>query len=175
METMFQRILQGGPISRLRRNHGLEHATIHLLSARYPRTTLVGRSDTQGFYLYGEVPTHAVSEAAQQALQRLRNGERHLALHPNCGTNLLMGGLLASLSAYASLFPVRQDERWTDRLSRLPFAIMLTTLALIVAQPLGIAAQRHLTTSGDPGDMQIAEIRHLSPRGRAVHRVLTSS
>ncbi len=171
---MLRRILKFGPIARLRRNHGLEHATIHLLSARYPRATLVGRSDTRGFYLYGEIPTHAVSEAAQQALDRLRSGERHLALHPNCGTNLLTGGILASLSAYFSLLAARKDESWSDRLARLPFVIMLTTLALILAQPLGIAAQRHVTTAGDPGDMEITEIRHLSSHGRAMHRVLTS-
>lgn len=175
MEPMLRRILETGPIVQLRRNHGLEHATIHLLSARYPRATLVGRADTSGFYLYGEVPTHAVSEAAQQALDRLRNGERHLALHPNCGTNLLMGGIMASLSAYFSLLAGRKDEHWTDRLARLPFVVMVTTLALILAQPLGMATQRHVTTAGDPGNMQIEEIRHISPRGRMVHRVLTTS
>lgn len=175
MDTVLRRILDKGPIAQLRRNHGLEHATIHLLSARYPRATLVGRADTRGFYLYGEVPTHAVSEAAQLALDRLRNGERHLAVHPNCGTNLLMGGILASLSAYFSLLAVREDENWTDRLARLPFVVMLTTLALILAQPLGIAAQRHVTTAGDPGDLEIIEIRNLSPRGRVMHRVLTTN
>lgn len=170
---MLQRFLERGPIARIRRNHGLEHATIHLLSAQYPRATLVGRADRGGFYLYGDVPTHAVSEAAQGALERLRRGERHLAVHPNCGTNLLTAGLLASLSAYVSLLQVRDDETWTDRLARLPFLIVITTLALVLAQPLGMAVQRHLTTAADPGELEIQEIRHLSPNGPVVHRVLT--
>ncbi len=172
---MLQRMLTRGPIARIRRNHGLEHATIHLLSARYPHTTLIGRADSDGFYLYGEVPTHAVSEAAQNALSRLRAGEGHLALHPNCGTNLLAGGLLASLAAYFALLSSGRNENWTDRLAKLPFLIVVTTLALVVSQPLGMATQRHLTTDANPASLEIKEVRHLSPGGRAVHRVLTSS
>lgn len=172
---MLRRLLESGPIARIRRNHGLEHATIHVLSSRYPRTTLMGRADTGGFYLYGNIPSHAVSEAAQQALDRLRQGEGHLAVHPNCGTNLLTAGLLASLSAYATFLGLRDDESWSDRLARLPFLIVVTTLALLLAQPLGMAAQRHLTTAADPAGLEIKEIRNLSPTGSAVHRVLTRS
>ena len=172
---MLRRILEKGPIARIRRNHGLEHATIHLLSSRYPKATLMGRADTGGFYLYGNVPSHAVSEASREALRRLRQGEGHLAVHPNCGTNLLTAGVLASLTAYASLLGLRDDESWSDRIARLPFLIVVTTLALLVAQPLGMAAQRHLTTASDPGALEIDEIRNLSPTGSAVHRVLTRS
>lgn len=168
-------MLERGPIARIRRNHGLEHATIHLLSSRYPRATLMGRADTGGFYLYGNVPSHAVSEASQEALRRLRQGEGHLAVHPNCGTNLITAGVLASLSAYVSLLGLRDDESWSDRLARLPFLIVVTTLAILVAQPLGMATQRHLTTASDPAGLEIKEIRNLSPSGSAVHRVLTRS
>ena len=54
----------------IRRNHALEHATIHLLSARHPHLSLVGRSDTAGFYLFGNVPTELVDEAVHEALSR---------------------------------------------------------------------------------------------------------
>jgi hypothetical protein len=41
---------------------------------------------------------------------------------------------------------------------------------LIVAQPLGAAAQRHLTTSSQIGKLEVIEVRR---SGARVHRVLT--
>ncbi|MGA9191174.1 MAG: DUF6391 domain-containing protein [Anaerolineales bacterium] len=157
---------------RTRRNHALEHATIHLLSARLPNTPMVGRSDSRGFYLYGNVPTEALESAVHHALDRLRRGEHQLAIHPNCGTNLLTSALFAGTVAFFSLMGIGQS-RWRDRLSRLPIAILGTTMALIVAQPVGTAAQKYLTTQGDPGSMEISRIRRIRSGPTGLHRVLT--
>ncbi len=134
---------------------------------------MIGRADARGFYLYGEVPTEAVREAVDEALNRLRAGEHQLAIHPNCGTNFLTAGLLAAGTSFFSLAGGR-DDRWRDRLHRLPLAIFATTLALMLAQPLGSAVQQHVTTLADPGNLGVAEIRRLD-RGRTIHRVLTKS
>ena len=165
-------LLNSTLISRVRRNHGLEHATIHLLSARYPRTWLVGRSDVSGFFLMGDVPGEAVAQAAQSALERLRAGERRLAIHPNCGTNFLTAGLLAALGSYFALLG-GNTQRWRDRLERLPLAVMTAVAALLVAQPLGTAAQRHLTTRGDMDGMQILAVKRLHRGRTAIHRIFT--
>ncbi len=45
-----------------------------------------------------------------------------------------------------------------DRLSRLPSIVLMSTFALILAQPLGLALQQHFTTLGDPGDTEIVNI-----------------
>ena len=68
-------------VSRVRRNHGLEHATLHILSQRYPKRSLAGHSDTGGFWILGDVSIEDVYEAVEEALSRLRNGEKHLAVH----------------------------------------------------------------------------------------------
>jgi len=133
---------------------------------------MVGRSDSRGFYLYGNVPTDALDSAAHHALERLRQGEHQLAIHPNCGTNLLTSGLFAGAVAFFSLMGIGQS-RWRDRLSRLPMAIFGTTMALIVAQPVGTAAQKYITTQGDPGGMEITSIRRMRGGTTALHRVLT--
>ncbi len=171
MANPLQRILHNPLWLRIRRNHALEHATIHMLTARKAKTSLIGRADPGGFYLYGDVPTEEVREAVDEALQRLRAGEHHLAIHPNCGTNFLTAGLLAAGASFFSLASGR-DDRWRDRLERLPLAIFATTLALILAQPLGAAAQQHITTMGDPGKLRVVGIRRMK-RGRTVHRILT--
>ena len=156
----------------IRRNHALEHATIHLLSARHPRVSLVGRSDAAGFYLLGNVPTLSVDEAVHEALARLRAGEYALAIHPQCGTNLLTSALLASAGSFLALAGGRQ-QTWRDRLDRLPMAIVTAVLGLIVAQPLGTAIQRKVTTSGDIGTLDVVSVRRLRAGHAALHRVLT--
>ena len=91
-------LLDSPAISRIRRNHGLEHATIHVLTQKNPRRQMAGHSDAGGFWLLGNLTTEEVQQAATEALSRLRSGERDLAIHPNCGTNLVTSGLAAGLA-----------------------------------------------------------------------------
>jgi hypothetical protein len=157
--------------SRIRRNHGLEHATLHLLAQRHSGRSMAGYSDAAGFWLMGDVPTEDVHSAVNEALRRMRAGEHRLALHPFCGTNFATAGILASLAAFAALTGVGRS--WRSRLERLPMAASLATLALIVAQPLGLMLQENVTTSGDPGDLEIVEVRPVRRGQMPAHRVLT--
>lgn len=170
---MLDRLLSSPILSRIRRNHGLEHATIHVLSQRYPGTPLVGRSDVRGFFLYTQLPIEAVRQSITEALERMRAGEHRLAIHPNCGTNFLTAGVLATMASYFSFYGGR-DERWQDRLARLPLAVFVTSMALILAQPLGNAAQLHLTTQGDPEGLQVDAIVPLRRGHNRLYRIFTS-
>lgn len=165
-------LLEQPVIKRLRRNHALEHATIHVLSRRFRGVTLVGRSDARGFVLYGEVPTVAVAEAADEALKRMRAGEHHLAVHPNCGTNFVTMGVLGGLAATAALVGARGLRA---KFGRLPTVFLATTAALILAQPLGLSLQQHVTTLSDPGGLEIAGVTRLARGALTVHRVDTAS
>ena len=78
-------ILEMPLIVRIRRNHALEHATIHVLTQYNPRRHLVGRTTASGFYIYGEVEIEEVAAAVSEALARLRGGEHDLAVHPQIG------------------------------------------------------------------------------------------
>lgn len=173
LRSLIRRLLNFSPVSQVRRNHALEHATIHILSGRVPNRPLIGRADRHGFYLYGDIPTDEVERAARDALTRLQAGERELAIHPNCGTNLLTAGTLASLGALAA-FSTGPNNRVRDRLARLPLAISASVFGLILAQPLGAAAQRHITTDGNPQGLSIIGVQRYREGGPPVHRVLTS-
>lgn len=64
-------------------------------------------------------------------------------------------------------------EEFRDKLERIPLAASLATLALMLAQPVGLQVQERVTTSGKPGELQVVEI-FASQRGRIkAHRVLT--
>jgi hypothetical protein len=163
-------------IRQVRRNHALEHATIHVLSSRVRGLRMAGRSDATGFVLVGDVPTESIQRAVDDALSRLRRGERRLAIHPNCGTNLVTTGYLTSL---AGLLTTRGASRRDDMVSRLPLVMTSMLAAILISQPIGTWLQRHVTTDGDPADMTIIDItRHQVPwlGGKMVlHRVNTRS
>ncbi len=169
--SWFQAFLNLPFLSRIRRNHGLEHATLHILSQRNPGINLAGHSDIGGFWLLGDVEDEQVESAVHEALQRLRGGENHLAVHPNCGTNFVAAGTLAGVAA--ALAMLGSGKRLRDRLERIPLAASFATLALMLAQPLGLRLQEQVTTSGSPGNLQVTEII-ASRRGRLnVHRIVT--
>ncbi len=170
MPNTLDTLLATPVLSRIRRNHGLEHATIHILSKKVPGISTAGHSDAGGFWLLGDLDTEQVRAAVHEALARMRAGEHHLAVHPNCGTNFVVSGAFAGLAGAAALMGARRPS---DKLSRLPLAMTFATIALILVHPLGFRVQQRVTTSGHPGTLEIVGINP-TRRGRwQAHRILT--
>ncbi|HIC89183.1 MAG TPA: hypothetical protein EYP04_07245 [Anaerolineae bacterium] len=154
-------------IERVRQHHAIEHATIHILSQRYPTIRLVGRSDLAGFYIYGSVSTEAVRDAAQEALRRLQAGENELAVHPNCGTNLVTAGVLSGIATWVATSG-RKRSFW----EQLPSALSAALVATLLARPLGYFAQERITTQASVDNVRL---RNVTTRGAwrlRVHRVI---
>jgi hypothetical protein len=158
-------------LEQIRRNHGLEHATLNLLARSHPGYSFAGHSDGGGFWIIGEIETEVLADAATEALARLQSGQRELAVHKNCGTNLLVSGFAAGLAGAAGLIGVGEKPR--DKIGRLPLITSLGVIALLVSRPLGPMLQRKFTVSGDPGDLQITSISRHYFNGLPAHRVRT--
>lgn len=155
-------------INAVRRNHALEHATISILLSRHgPHIRVLGRAAPDGFYVYGDIPTEALREFAQEGLARLQRGESHLAVSPLCGTNLAVAGLLAGL---ASLFA----RGGRSRLEGLPGALMGAMVAVLAAQPLGRLVQKHVTTSPELDGVRIVSVEPVGSRFPRLHKVRTA-
>ncbi|MFN2118801.1 MAG: DUF6391 domain-containing protein [Anaerolineales bacterium] len=153
-----------------RRNHALEHATLHMLAAKYPMKMMGGHSNPTGYFIVGDVSTEDIAEAASKALGRLRDGESALAIHPGCGTNLATSMLLGASFAW---FVMRGARSTSGRLLRLPFAFGFALLGLAISRPLGPLLQQKITTDADVGDLRVVEVR-VSTRGPVpTHRVMT--
>jgi hypothetical protein len=157
-------------LSRIRRNHGLEHATIHMLSAKHKNFSAQGNSDHRGFHLnvYGDVPEADVYAAVQEAHRRMIGGEHELAVHPNCGTVLLTTAAMATLAAQATLTLEQKRQRRPGfdldvLLNGLPTAVLAVLLTLIISKPVGIYLQSKFTTEGDLGGLQISSMRKIQP------------
>lgn len=166
-------ILNAPLILETRRNHGLEHATIHVLSRG--RYRLSGRSDERGFVLIGQVPTPAVESAVREALRRMKGGEHRLAVHPNCGTNLVTAGVLTGVIGALGVGGTTRRGAF----QRLPWIMPLLMIAILYSVPLGMALQTHFTTEGDPGDMELVSVKRWEfklpfwSKSLVIHRVHT--
>ena len=101
-----------------------------------------------------------------ESLSRLQRGEAELAVSPMCGTNLVMAGLLAGISALAVV-----GSR--NRLRRLPQAVLAAVSSVVAAQPLGRLAQKHITTSADLSRIRLARVTRRGRGRRTLHKIET--
>lgn len=150
-----------------RRNHALEHATLQILSPKYPHRPMGGHSNPTGFVILGDVDTGDLADAAMEALERLRAGERKLAIHPGCGTNFATSGVLAGSVAWYGL---GGEGKWTKKLWRVPFILPLVVLVWELSKPLGPKLQDKVTTEAEMGAMEILSVDVIRP---GVHRIRT--
>ncbi len=158
-------------ISRTRRNHGLEHATIHVLSEHIPGLRVAGRSQPNGFYLYGDLKTEDIAQAVDEALRRLRAGETRLAVHPGCGTNLVASGLLSGTLAFIMSLVSGRRARWYERL---PNAVMGGVAGMAISRPVGPWLQANVTTTADMGRLRVRRITSRPSGPLATHFVETA-
>ena len=149
-----------------RRNHALEHATLHILARKY-HIPMAGHSNPTGFFLLGEFQTEDVSSAATEAMARLLSGESGLAIHPGCGTNIATTALLAATFAWA---PLRGAKSTFWRVWLIPLAVVFGAFGYFLSRPLGPWLQKHITTEADLGDKQIVDIVLIR---KGVHRIIT--
>lgn len=155
----------------IRRNHALEHATINILRRKGVRGALGGISGPTGFWLMGKVDPTLLQEASEEALRRLRGGEKQLAIQQQCGTNYVVPGVLAGLAAWiVMIFPGKGD--WKDKWERLPLVMMFVTIVTILAAPLGPLVQEKISTDADPRGMQITGIMLYHRYGRHFQHVI---
>jgi hypothetical protein len=160
-----QQVFLGGAV---KQNHALEHATIVLLSRKYPEIRLAGVSFAAGFFVFGDIPTEAIIPAANEALTLLRTTHPELAVHERCGTNLAVSGLLTGLSAMTVARMRRPYNSFNN-------VILASTAALILARPLGLMTQRYITTQTPNASMSVVKVTALQLFGTPAHFVTTDN
>ena len=149
-------------IAHIRKNHAMEHATIHVLTEALPNVSFGGWSFVKGFWILGKAELQDVQKAAEMAYARLNNGERKLAVHPNCGTNVAMIGLCTAAAAMLTTLGTDEDESGMTKFSAFTTAGMIGALA---GKPLGPKVQEKITTDADVSSLSIVSISCSSFRG----------
>lgn len=157
-------------LSRIQRNHGLEHATVHLLTEYRLPFSVQGQASLKGFRLniYGDVPENYIISAVQEAFMRMKQGHHHLAFHPDCGTMLATSAVCATLAGQAgflleSTIASAQEKKKAPFMNSFLTATVFASVALLLSKPLGRAFQTRYTVDGDLGQMQILKIVRIQP------------
>jgi hypothetical protein len=142
--------------SQLRRNHALEHATINVLEEKYPESKYSGFAERNGFKIIGLLPPpEIVYEAAQEGLRRLQNGEKNLAIHKKCGTSLIISNILFALLFLFILLAAHKFSFLTW--------LILIFFTILISEPLGVFAQKYLTTKTDVKSLYIMDLEIEQP------------
>lgn len=160
-------------IDSTRKNHALEHATMTILAERYKGVRMMGHSSPAGFILVADLPTEIVTEAVLEAKRRLENGEPNLAIHPNCGTNLVVSSLAGSAAAFSVLGLLSKNGRntWWHYLVATAFAVP----AFMLAKPLGPKLQKNVTTDPETQEMAVQMVTSQKTANSFVHFIRTGA
>jgi hypothetical protein len=143
----------------LRRNHALEHATIVVMMEREPGRRLNGFSTDDGFFVQGVRSISEVESAAREAMRRLQNGEKRLAIHRNCGTTIVAANLLAAI-----LFLVALGFFLYLGVGNLYLMILgSVVLAFALRIPLSLILQRFVTTDADLTNAEVGWVEPAQP------------
>jgi hypothetical protein len=143
----------------LRRNHALEHATIVVMMEREPGRRLNGFSTDDGFFVQGVRSIAEVESAAREAIRRLQNGEKRLAIHRNCGTTIVAANLLAAVFFLSALGVGWLYLHW-------PLYLLIVgsvVLAFALRVPLSLLLQRFVTTDADLSNAEVGWVEPANP------------
>jgi hypothetical protein len=145
----------------LRRNHALEHATIAVMMEREPGRRLNGFSTDDGFFVQGVRSISEVESAAREALRRLQNGEKRLAIHRNCGTTIVAANLLAAILFLVALVLGILYLGVSGDLYLMILGSVVLAFALRV--PLSLILQRFVTTDADLKNAEVGWVEPAQP------------
>jgi len=142
----------------LRRNHALEHATIVVMMEREPGHRLNGFSTDDGFFVQGVRSIADVESAAREAIRRLQNGEKGLAIHRNCGTTIVAANLLAAI---LFLLALGLGLYLGGNIYLMILGSVVLAFALRV--PLSLILQRFVTTDADLKNAEVGWVEPAQP------------
>lgn len=143
----------------LRRNHALEHATIAVMLEKEPGRPLSGFSTDDGFFVQGVRSLDEVETASRVALSRLKDGEKKLAIHRNCGTTIVAANLLAAFFFLAAVgLGVYLGGQWLYLL-----IVAGVVLSLLLRVPFSLLLQRFVTTEADLTNAEVGWVEAANP------------
>lgn len=151
---------------RTRQNHALEHATVTVLSGLVSDLRISAHSNSRGFTIFGDVDLGQLRRALDEALRRLQAGEAELAIHPNCGTNLVVGVSLLTIGTLLGMTSSRAQ-------TRIASTAVSSVAGMMAARPLGEFVQRHFTTLPDLEGVRVTDIFRRKILGFTVIEVRT--
>ncbi|MDI9370323.1 MAG: hypothetical protein GX181_08510 [Synergistaceae bacterium] len=144
------RLLKTVTDGRVRRNHGLMHATINVLEEGMGQLDIEGMPTADGFSLRGKIGPESALHAATEALDRLKRGEVSLAAYRRCGISVLFANTMLALVLYVLLRLIGAGG--------LVSAGLTLAAVCFAGSKSGLFAQRLGTVSSNLDDMEITGV-----------------
>jgi len=158
-------------IGATRRNHALEHATLKVLAERYKGIKMMGHSNPGGFLLFADLPTELVTEAVLEARKRLQAGEKDLAIHPGCGTNVAASSFLAGSVSFVVLMALSRGK--TPKWWQILLSTLVAVPVYILSKPIGPHLQKAITTDADINGLEVNLVTSQKTRNGFIHQIST--
>jgi hypothetical protein len=152
-------------LNQVRWNHAIEHGVIHVLSRMMPFVSMAGRSNGSGFFIYGNIPTDMLELAVQEAVDRISAGEHQLAIHPNCGTNIISSAVLA---ASGTMLATTGTKR-RGITEQIPAGVLGALMGVVMGQVVGMRLQALVTTNTHFPSAHIKTIQRRQAGKRVYH------
>ncbi|MHB1317779.1 MAG: DUF6391 domain-containing protein [Anaerolineae bacterium] len=159
--------MQPSPLQRIRRNHAIEHAAMHMLSRSGVTVRLAARSDWRGLTFYGDIDSETLRQALDDGLKALRKGNSGLAVHPRCGSMVSIALMLGFVTSWLAQSGLRRGASPARGL----FTLASIASAAVIARPLAEGVQAHVLTSADTGQARLIRIRRSRRGPLTIHRV----
>ena len=131
-------------VRRTRQHHAIEHATLHLLASRLPGGAWPATATPADLPFSAMCRLTRCAAPCPMRMLHLQAGESSLAIHPNCGTNLAVTGIMATAAALAGRRLLDGGKQHVPG-ERFAGALLLVVPALIAAQPVGLYLQKYTT------------------------------
>ncbi|HEU0029052.1 MAG TPA: DUF6391 domain-containing protein [Kofleriaceae bacterium] len=158
--------------------HGLEHATANVLAER----GIPVRGGLTGHGMFALELAHdprtfealetTIRLATEDAISRIRFGERRLALHDRCGTSVIVAMLLVALAVFG--VGVVGLVLGVPVGLRFAFTVLTAGGAYALARPIGRLAQRGLTVSTEFSSAVVLDVvKEISATGDQVRIAVT--
>lgn len=139
-----------------KRNHALEHATIHVLEAGSTKR-FSGRASHNGFRVCGPASPKEVRAAFEKVRRSLRDGERLTYVSARCGSNVVTAlGLAIGLLLTVVTMSVLLQPPFAVRAGSL-LAVVLVFVGL--RHGIGNAIQRRFFMAVDFDDVSARDVR----------------
>ena len=159
--------MEPSTLRRIRRNHAIEHAAMHMLARTSGSVPLAARSDWRGLTFYGDVDTATLKSAIDAGLHALNTGQRDLAVHPRCGSMVSVSVLLGTLVAWLVQSGLRRGRLADPRTADSGWHRERT----LVARPFGETLQAQVLTDARIGRARLLSIRRSMCGPLVMHRV----
>lgn len=156
-----------------RRNHAIEHATIHFLEATGTRR-LSGQAHREGFRVSGRVSPSQIRKAFDQVRRALRDGEPLPYVSRRCGSNVISAlGLALLLLLVVTLGCLVLEPSLLVRASALAFVVLFF---VAMRHAVGNWIQARFFMATDFEEVSMRDIYEVEPgpfERRPVHFVAT--